>query len=101
MRSNGCGAGIDTTAPGLSLSLLDRCTGLPVCLAPLDRLAPIVFLLPLRQSDGHLDEAVPEVQAQGHERHAALGGLAHQFADLLLVQEELAPVSYTHLRAHE
>src|SRR5437868_8250927 len=62
-----------------------------VDLAALDRLALDVLLLAARQADGNLYAAVLEVQPRRHERHALLDGLADQLADLVPVQQQLAP----------
>src|SRR5258706_13405954 len=60
-------------------------------LAPLYGLALVVVFLAFGETHGHLDAAVLEVQPDGHERHALFDGLADQLADLLAVQQQLAP----------
>src|SRR5262249_40996292 len=59
--------------------------------AALDGLALVVRLLALCEADRDLHAPVLQVHADGHDRHAALGRLPNQLADLLPVQQQLAP----------
>src|SRR5262249_20412386 len=72
-------------------SFLDCCARFAVGLAALDRLALVVRLLAFCEADGDLHAPIFQVHADGHDGHAALGGLANQLADLLTVQQQLAP----------
>src|SRR5439155_10577258 len=65
---------------------------LAVALAAPDRLALVVAALPAREPELDLGAAVLPVQAQRHEREAALGELSGEPADLGLVEQE-APIA--------
>src|SRR5439155_24768959 len=56
----------------------------------LERLPAVVGLLALGEPDLDLGEPVAEVDLQRHEGEAALGGLAHEALDLVLVEQQLA-----------
>src|SRR6185312_1000713 len=79
------------TCPAILPFRLDRRPCFARGFAPLDRLALVVLFLALRGRHRHLDAAVLEVETRRHERHALLDRLADQLADLVAVQQELAP----------
>src|SRR6516162_8249382 len=70
---------------------LHRGPRFPVGLTPLDRFALVVLLLALREAHSDLHAAILEIEAKGHERHPLLDRLANELADLLAVQQQLAP----------
>jgi hypothetical protein len=71
------------------LPVLERPLDLAPGLARLQRLPLVVHLLALGQGDLHLDAAVLQVDPGGHQGQALFLDLAHQAADLALVQEQL------------
>src|SRR4029077_16690863 len=70
---------------------LDRRARLAIDFALLERLALVELLLAFRKAHGHLDAAALEVEPDRHQRHALHDRLADQLADLVAVQQQLAP----------
>src|SRR5471032_2722812 len=85
------GSGLAKAASRLLAARLDGRARLAIDLALLERLALVELLLAFREAHRHFDAAVLEVQADRHQRHAFHDGLADQLADLVAVQQQLAP----------